>query len=76
MGLGGEGPRGYEAGYISGLGNDAVEPCVAVKCVILTPLCTNLALAVEALPSPLLMALLLTLLLKPLTSLLQSSLPP
>ena len=70
MGLGGEGPRGYEAG------NDAVEPGVAVKCVVLTPLCTNLTLAVEALPSPLLMAWLLTLLLKPLTSLLQSSLPP
>ena len=44
MGLGGEGPRGYEAG------NDAVEPGVAVGCVVLTPLCTNLTLAVEALP--------------------------
>ena len=76
MGLGGEGPRGYEAGYISGLGNDAAEPGVAVKYAVLTPLCTNLALAVKASPSLLLMALLLTLLLKSLTSLLQSSLPP
>jgi hypothetical protein len=53
MGLGGEGPRGYEAGWISGLGNGAAEPGVAVKCVILTLLSTNLALAVEALPLPL-----------------------
>jgi hypothetical protein len=40
MRLGGEGPRGYE------------ELGVAVKCVILTPLFTNWALAVEALPLP------------------------
>jgi hypothetical protein len=56
MGLGGEGPRGYEAGEIPGF---AAEPGVAVKYVILTPLCTNLAFAVEALPLP--MTLLLTL---------------
>ena len=49
---------------------------VAVKCVVLTPLYTNLALALEALPLPLPMALLLTLLLKLSTSLLQSPLPP
>ena len=44
----------------------------------LTTLYTNLALAVEALPLPLplLMTLLLTLVLKPSTSLPQSSLPP
>ena len=53
MGLGGEGPRGYEAGQISGLGNGAAEPGVAVKCIILTRLRTNLALAVEELPLPL-----------------------
>jgi hypothetical protein len=53
MGLGGEGPRGYEAGWISGLGNGAAEPGVAVKCVILTLSSTNLALSVEALPMPL-----------------------
>jgi hypothetical protein len=35
MGLGGEGPRGYEAGQISGLGNGAAEPGVAVKCIVL-----------------------------------------
>jgi hypothetical protein len=75
MGLGGEGPRGYEAGWISGLGNGAAEPGVAVKCVVLTPLCTNLALTVEALPLLLPMTLLLTLLLKLSTSLPQSSLP-
>jgi hypothetical protein len=39
MGLGGEGSRGYEAGYISRLGNDAAESGVAVK-GILTSLCT------------------------------------
>ena len=76
MGLGGEGPRGYEAGWISGLGNGAAEPGVAVKCVILTLSSTNLALAVEALPLPLLITLLVTLLLKLSTSLSQSSLPP
>jgi hypothetical protein len=76
MGLGGEGPRGYEAGWISGLGNGAAEPGVAVKCVILTLSSTNLALAVEALPLPLPITLLLTLLLKLSTSLSQSSLPP
>ena len=77
MGLGGEGPRGYEAGWISGLGNGAAEPGVAVKYVILTLSSTNLALAVEELllPLPLLITLLLTLLLKLLTSLSQSSLP-
>ena len=36
MGLGGEGPRGYEAGWISGLGNGAAEPGVAAKCAVLT----------------------------------------
>jgi hypothetical protein len=48
------------------------------NCVVLTPLCTNLALAVEVLPLalPLAMTLLLTLLLKLSTSLPQSSLPP
>ena len=78
MGLGGEGPRGDEAGWIPGSGNGAAEPGVAVKYVVLTPLCTHLALAVEALllPLPLLMTLPLTLLLKLLTSLPQSSLPP
>ena len=78
MGLGGEGPRGYEAGWISGLGNGAAEPGVAVKCAILTLSSTNLALAVEALPLslPLLITLLLALLLKLSTSLSQSSLPP
>jgi hypothetical protein len=35
------------------LGNGAAEPGVAVKYVVLTPLSTNLALAVEALPLPL-----------------------
>jgi hypothetical protein len=52
-----------------------VEPW---KYVVLTSLCTNLALAVEALPLPLPLpiALLLTLLLKMLISLPQSSLPP
>jgi hypothetical protein len=48
MGLGGEGPRGYGAGWISGSGNGAAEPGVAVKCVILTLSSTNSALAVEA----------------------------
>jgi hypothetical protein len=76
MALGGEGPRGYEAGYISRLGNGAAEPGVAVKCVVLTLLCTNLVLAVKALPLPSPMTLLLTLLLKLSTSLSQSSLPP
>jgi hypothetical protein len=78
MGLGGEGPRGYEAGWISGLGNGAAEPGVAVKCVILTLSSTNLALAVEALPLPLPLpiTLLLTLLLKLSSSLSQSSLLP
>jgi hypothetical protein len=76
MGLGGEGPRGYEAGWISGLGNGVTKPGVAVKCIILTLSSTNLALAVEALPLPLLITLLLTVLLKLSTSLLQSSLPP
>jgi hypothetical protein len=78
MGLGGEGPRGYEAGWISGLGNGAAEPSVAVKYIILTLSSTNSALAVEALPLslPLLITLLLALLLKLLTSLLRSSLPP
>jgi hypothetical protein len=80
MGLGGEGPRGYEAGWISGLENGAAEPGVAVKCVILTLSSTNLALAVEALPLPLPLplpiTLLLILLLKLSTSLSQSSLPP
>ena len=46
MGLGGEGPRGYEAGWISGLGNGAAEPGIAVKYVILTLSSTNLAVAV------------------------------
>ena len=76
MGLGGEGPRGYEAGWTSGLGNGAAEPGVAVKCAILTLSSTNLALAVEPLPLPLPIALLLALLLKLSTSLSQSSLPP
>jgi hypothetical protein len=48
---------------------------VQQKNVLLTPLCTNLAFAVEALSLPLPIALLLTLLLKLLTSLSQSSLP-
>jgi hypothetical protein len=78
MGLGGEGPRGYEAGWISGLGNGAAKPGIAVKCIILTLSFTNLALTVEALPLPLplLITLLLTVLLKLLTSPLQNSLPP
>ena len=79
MGLGGEGPRGYEAGWISGLGNGTTEPGVAVKYVIPTLSSTNLALAVEPLPLPLPLplpiTLLLTLLLKLLTSLSQSLLP-
>jgi hypothetical protein len=53
MGLGSEGPRGYEAGWISGLGNGAAEPSIAVKYIILTLLSTNLAFAVKALPLPL-----------------------
>jgi hypothetical protein len=32
----GEGLREYEAGQISGLGNGAAEPSVAVKCIVLT----------------------------------------
>jgi hypothetical protein len=78
MGLGGEGPRGYEAGWISGSGNGAAEPGVAVKCVILTLSSTNLVLAVEALPLSLSLpiTLLLALLLKLSTSLSQGSLPP
>jgi hypothetical protein len=75
MGLGGEGPRGYEAGWISGLGNGAAEPGVAVKCVILTLSSTNLALAVEALPLPLPITILLTMLLKLSTLLSQLTAP-
>jgi hypothetical protein len=73
MELGGEGPRGYEAEWISRLRNGAAEPGVAVKYVILTLSSTNLALAVEPLPLPI--TLLLTLLLKLSTSPSQSSLP-
>jgi hypothetical protein len=53
IGLAGEDPRGCGVVWISGLGGGAAEPGVAVKCAILTPLCTNLTLAVEVLPLPL-----------------------
>jgi len=76
MGFGGEEPRGCVVVWISGFGGGGAEPGVAVKCVILTPLCTNLTLAVEVLLLLLSMTLLLILLLKLLTSLSQRSLLP